>query len=214
MRVAGVLLGGGASTRFRAPKLEARWHGRRLLDIACANFLDAGLSPVVFAGSTRPDDLRVARAEAGARMIDTLRKGLGAFPDGPFAFAPADMPALHAGLVRELLEAFLSSGKEFLVPVFGGRRGHPAFARGKEPFLRLGDRDGAREVWRDAGDRILHYEVKTADILFDVDTPEDLLAMDDEATRRRRLEVRGDMRFGDESDGTRDTSGGSPPPER
>lgn len=193
MRVAGVLLGGGASTRFRAPKLEARWHGRRLLDIACANFLDAGLSPVVFAGATRPDDLRVVRAEGGARMIDTLRSALAAVPDGPFAFAPADMPALHAPLVKELLEAFLASGKDFLVPVHAGRRGHPAFARTKEPFLRLGEKEGAREVWREAGDALLHYEVATADILFDVDTPEDLLAMDDEATRRHRLAVRGEF---------------------
>ena len=193
MRVAGVLLGGGASTRFRAPKLEARWHGRRLLDIACANFVAAGLSPVVFAGATRPEDLHVVRVDGGARMIDTLRHGLGAIKDAPFAFAPADMPALHAGLVRELLEAFLASGRDFLVPVYGGRRGHPAFARKREPFLRLGDTDGAREVWRDAGDRIVHYEVKTADILFDVDTPEDLLALDDEATRRHRLVVRGDL---------------------
>jgi molybdenum cofactor cytidylyltransferase len=193
VQVAGVLLGGGASTRFRAPKLEACWHGRRLLDIACASFLEAGLSPVVFAGSQRPDDLRVVRAEPGARMIDTLRNALAALPEGPFAFAPADMPALHAGLVRELLEAFLAARAEFLVPVHAGRRGHPAFARSKEPFLRLGDRDGAREVWREAEGRILHYEVATADVLFDVDTPEDLLALDDEATRRRRLVARGDL---------------------
>lgn len=202
MRVAGVLLGGGASTRFRAPKLEARWHGRRLLDLACANFLDAGLSPVVFAGATRPDDLRVVRAEGGARMIDTLRSALALVPDMPFAFAPADMPALHAGLVRELLDAFLASGEDFLVPVFGDRRGHPAFARKKEPFLRLGDRDGAREVWHEAEGKILHYEVKTADILFDVDTPEDLLALDDEATRRHRLVTRGDL-YGTGSDFTK-----------
>jgi len=193
VRVAGVLLGGGASTRFRAPKLEALWHGKRLLDVACANFLDAGLSPVVFAGSSRPNDLHVVRVDGGERMIDTLRSALEHVPDGAFAFAPADMPALHAALVKELLEAFLASDKDFLVPVYDGRRGHPAFARSKEPFLRLGDEDGAREVWREAGDRILHYEVKTADILFDVDTPDDLLAMDDEATRRHRLVVRGDL---------------------
>jgi len=34
---------------------------------------------------------------------------------------------------------------------------------------------------------------KTADILFDVDTPEDLLAMTDATTRRRRLVARGDL---------------------
>jgi hypothetical protein len=35
--------------------------------------------------------------------------------------------------------------------------------------------------------------MKTPDILFDVDTPEDLLALDDEATRRHRLVTRGDL---------------------
>jgi len=193
VQVAGVLLGGGASTRFRAPKLEALWHGRRLIDIACGSFLDAGLAPVVFAGAIRPDDLRVVRAEAGARMIDTLRHALDALPDVAFAFAPADMPALAPGLVRELRDAFLAAGADYLIPVHAGRRGHPAFARHKEPFFRLGDEEGAREVWREAEGRILHYEVATADILFDVDTPEDLLAMADEATRRHRLVARGDL---------------------
>jgi len=164
VRVAGVLLGGGASTRFRAPKLEARWHGRRLLDIACANFLDAGLSPVVFAGTTRPDDLRVKRVEGGPRMIDTLRSALAAIPDMPFAFAPADMPALHAALVRELLEAFVVSGEDFLV-----RCSRPARAprvRAEEGSVPAARRQGRRrEVWREAKDRIVHYQMKTPDIL-------------------------------------------------
>jgi len=97
VRVAGVLLGGGASTRFRAPKLEALWHGKRLLDVACANFLGAGLSPVVFAGATRPNDPHVVRAEGGKRMIDTLRSALAHAPDGPFVEAPAAFAYMGEG---------------------------------------------------------------------------------------------------------------------
>ena len=80
------------------------------------------------------------------------------------------------------------------MPVHAGRRGHPAFARSKEPFLRLGDAGGARAVWQQAGDDLVHHEVATADVLFDVDTPQDLAAAGAEASRRQRLVARGDLR--------------------
>jgi len=187
MAIAGVLLGGGASRRFGAPKLEARLGDVRLLDLACGHFLDAGLDPVVFAGRGRPEDPRVRVVEPGAEMIDTLRNGLRALGDEAFAFAPADMPALSPELIRALAAAFDASAKPFLVPSFGGRRGHPAFARAKEPFFRLGDTGGAREVWRAAGKDLVHFEVGTTDVLFDVDVPEDLAAAGSEAARYRRL---------------------------
>ena len=171
MKIAGVLLGGGRSRRFGSNKLEARIGGRRLLDVACAHFLEAGLDPVVFCGRDRPEDARVRVVEPGAEMIDTLRNGLRAIPDMAFAFAPADMPRLAAELIRRLADAFSESGKPYLVPVCSGRRGHPAFARTKEPFWSVAQ---ARDAWRDAGDDLVHFEVDTPDILFDVDTPADL----------------------------------------
>jgi molybdenum cofactor cytidylyltransferase len=194
MVIAGVLLGGGASRRFGSNKLQEKLGGERLLDIACAHFLDAGLEPVVFAGDLLPKDPRVVVAAPGAHMIDTLRSGLAALPDVPFAFAPADMPALSPELIAALRDAFLAAGRPYLVPVHGGRRGHPAFAHTKEPFLRLGDRAGAREVWQQAGEDLVHEEVETADILFDVDTAEDLAAAGSAAARRQRLLARGDLR--------------------
>jgi CTP:molybdopterin cytidylyltransferase MocA len=191
--VAGVLLGGGASRRFGAPKLEALLEGERLLDRACRHFLEAGLGPVVFAGRGRPRDARVLVVEPGPTMIETLRSGLRALPPGPFAFAPADMPALAPDLVRELLQAFLASGRPYLVPVFEGRRGHPAFAASSRPFFELGDARGAREVWGAAGTGLVHHPVATADVLFDVDEPLDLAAAGSEEARRARLVERGTL---------------------
>ncbi|MDH3592502.1 MAG: NTP transferase domain-containing protein [Planctomycetota bacterium] len=190
MRVGGVLLGGGRSRRFGANKLEARLDGERLLDRACRHFLEAGLDPVVFVGAARPADARVLQAEPGAEMIDTLRAGLALLPDVPFAFAPADLPFLTPALIAELKEAFLASGRAFLVPSYGRRRGHPAFAREKRAFLKC---TTARDVWREAGDELVHHAVETADVLFDVDTPEDLAAASDPERRLRRLVDRGDL---------------------
>jgi len=193
VRVAGILLGGGRSRRFGAPKLEARVGGTRIVDLSCAHFLEAGLDPVVFCGDAAPEDPRVLRAPKGERMLDTLRRGLRAIPEGAFAFAPADMPFLDAALVASLRRAFEESGKRFLVPVHGGRGGHPAFARDPAAFLDPDLEGGARGVWRTAGGELLRVEVATADVLFDVDTPEDLAAAATTETRRARLVERGDV---------------------
>jgi len=179
--------------RFGSPKLEAELDGVRLLDVACAHFREAGLAPVIYAGRGDPSDPEIIVADPGAEMINTLRNGLRHLPFGPAAFAPADMPALTPDLIRSLVERFAESGAEYLVPVHEGRRGHPAFARSLDAFFRLGDHDGAREVWREAGDAVLHVEVDTADILFDVDTPADLASAGSAESRRARLIARGDL---------------------
>lgn len=193
MRVAGILLGGGASTRFGSPKLEARIDGARLVDRACAHFLEAGLDPVVFCGDAAPVDTRVLRAPRGERMLETLRSGLGVIPDGPFAFAPADHAFLAPDLIQRLIDAFEESGKRYLVPMFGGRGGHPAIARDGAAFLEPDLVGGARGVWQSAGDQLLRIEVDSADVLYDIDTQEDLAAAATAESRLARLVARDDL---------------------
>ncbi len=193
MRVAGILLGGGASIRFGSPKLEATIDGVRLVDRACAHFLDAGLDPVVFCGDAEPLDGRVQRAPRGERMLETLREGLAAIPEGPFAFAPADHAFLDPELIRDLLRAFETSERRYLVPVFGGRGGHPAFARDNIAFFDSALEGGARSVWRSAGDQLLRFEVDTADVLYDIDTKDDLAAATTPESRLARLVARDDL---------------------
>jgi len=127
-------------------------------------------------------------------MIESLRHGLEALPEGAFAFAPADMPALRPELLRELIDAFLGSGAAYLIPVYGVCRGHPAFAWRREFFFRHGEQGGAREIWRIVGEELNHHVVQTADVLFDVDTPEDLAAAGSAQSRRARLLARVDLR--------------------
>jgi len=193
MRVAGILLGGGESRRFGSPKLTAKLGGRRLVDIACENFLDAGFEPVIFCGDIAPDNEWVICAGRGDDMLATLRLGLDAAPEGPIAFAPADLPFLDPKLLKMLASEFGRCGRRYLVPTHGGRGGHPAFARDPAAFLDPTLAGGARAVWHAAGPDLVRYEVDTADILFDVDTPEDLAAAGSAESRRARLVERGDL---------------------
>jgi len=193
VRVAGILLGGGKSKRFGSNKLLERIDGRRLIDIACANFMDAGFEPVIFCGDAQPEDEWVICAPRGKWMLDTLRNGIGAAPEGPIAFAPADLPFLDPSLLKSLAAEFGRSGRGYLVPVYGGRGGHPAFARDPAAFLDPELRGGARVIWREAGADLLRYDVDSADILYDIDMPEDLAAAGSTESRRARLVERGDI---------------------
>jgi CTP:molybdopterin cytidylyltransferase MocA len=193
VRVAGILLGGGRSERFGAPKLEARFEGVRLIDRACANFLDAGLDPVVFCGDLEPSDARVLRAPRGDSMLETLNHGLRAVPSGAFAFAPADLPFLDPDLIAQLRLEFEATGCRYLIPVHAGRGGHPAFARDAAAFLDPDMEGGARAVWRSAGPDLIRFEVETCDVLYDIDTPDDLTAAASAESRRARLLERGEF---------------------
>ncbi|MEM8882644.1 MAG: NTP transferase domain-containing protein [Planctomycetota bacterium] len=193
MAVAGILLGGGRSERFDGDKLAATIDGVRVLDRACAHFLEAGLEPVVFCGAHVPADPRVLRAPRGARMLETLRHGIEAIGARPFAFAPADLAFLAPDVIRTLCATFEERGVRYLVPVHGGRGGHPAFARDAAAFLDPALEGGARGVWRRAGDELLRLPVETADILYDIDTRADLAAAGTAESRRARLVEKGDL---------------------
>jgi len=193
MRIAGILLGGGLSRRFGSPKLAATLDGRRLIDVACENFLEAGFEPVIFCGDLTPESEWVVCAGRGDDMLATLRFGLAAAPEGPIAFAPADLPFLDPKLLSRLTAEFGRCGRRYLIPTFGGRGGHPAFVRDPAAFLAPELQGGARTVWREAGADLVRLEVETADILFDVDTPEDLAAAGSAESRHARLVERGDL---------------------
>ena len=50
-----------------------------------------------------------------------------------------------------------------------------------------------RTVWRGAGSDLVRLEVDSADVLYDIDTPDDLAASGTPESRRRRLVERGDL---------------------
>ncbi|MGD1146788.1 MAG: NTP transferase domain-containing protein [Thermoanaerobaculaceae bacterium] len=130
--VAGLILAGGAGTRFGGPKAFGRLPDGRSFLAACADTLAAaGVSPVL---ATLP----VATAPAGEHglevlplpatglpMFESLRIGLGRLLgdirwDRVVVF-PVDHPLVRAETVRTLA----ATGTVAAIPVHRGKRGHP-----------------------------------------------------------------------------------------
>ncbi len=102
--------------------------------------------------------------------LENLEPGAGAC-----LFWPVDLPAVSAGLVRDLVSLFRASRALMALPQCGGRAGHPVIIR-RELFRELLDADpglGAKPVvLRHRGETVF-LETAEDSVLRDIDTPED-----------------------------------------
>jgi molybdenum cofactor cytidylyltransferase len=88
---------------------------------------------------------------------------------------PADHPALDAAVVRRLLEARAQAQHTIVLPAFEGKRGHPALIDwGHVAAVRaLPPGQGLNVYFRQQQGQTLEVPVASADVLSDLDTPED-----------------------------------------
>ena len=193
MRVVAILLAAGSSTRFGGEKLLVPWRGRPLYEHA----LDALLaSPavvetivVVQPGFPVPPALPrcrfVINPDHAEGMGSSLRAGVRAAPGDADAYlvALADMPGITPALIASLVTCHAAAGKPIVVPVCGGRRGHPVMiAAGlRDPLLAVTGDVGAREIIGAHPEWIGEFETDDAAVFFDVDLPADLAVGEGEA---------------------------------
>lgn len=112
-------------------------------------------------------------------MLSSVRCGLRVLPQQAEAVLVAlgDQPAISSELVHEMVEAFRTTDKSILVPVYAGRRGHPLlFAKHyRDEILTSFDDVGLRGLLRAHPDDVFELKVSTPTVLSDMDCPEDYL---------------------------------------
>lgn len=194
-RLHAIVLAAGAGSRFGGGKLLAPFRGRPLI----AHALDAALAAPVEQRLIMTPQTDAALQEAVRRwsesvslawrlhviagdfsegMAATLRRALGHLPpdaDGAFVFL-GDMPRIPHAMLSRLAEAF--EGHSAAAPVHQGRRGHPVLLRAAlfPELLTLTGDEGARAVLDRLGPALALVPTDDPGVLFDVDTPEHLVA--------------------------------------
>jgi molybdenum cofactor cytidylyltransferase len=168
-----LVLGSGRGERFRASggtvhKLDAPLHGKRLLEHVIAAVEESGLSWHL-ERSSHPG------------MGDTIAAAVraSAHADG-WLVLPADLPLVRAETLRHVAHAVNTHAA--VVPRWRGQRGHPVgFSKAcKEALLALSGDGGANSVVRmhAAHGRVAWLDVEDQGCVLDVDTVEDLLALE------------------------------------
>lgn len=110
-------------------------------------------------------------------MLESLRCGLRALPAAAetVLVCPGDQPTLEARLVGRLLEEFRTRRSGILVPVHGGRRGHPLVvaAHYRDELLTRHDGVGLRGLLQCHAEDVSEWVSDDASVLDDLDTPGD-----------------------------------------
>ena len=179
--IAAIVLAAGLSRRMGRPKLLLELRGAPVIRRTVEGLLGAGLDDLVVV--VGPAAVAVVQALAGlplrfavnpapeAGQAGSVVAGVRALPTGATAalIALGDQPSLPAAVVPRLLEAFHSTGKPIVAPVYRDGRGNPVlFASSLFPELLAlhGDR-GARAIVEQDPERV-------AAVVFDIAMPRDL----------------------------------------
>ena len=121
----------------------------------------------------------VTNPDPAGDMLSSVRCGLRALPPGCKAalVALGDQPAITAGLVGRMVRALRVSGRGIVVPVYGGKRGHPILFSERyfrEVLIRRGDL-GLRGLLRAHPEDVFELPADSDSVLSDMDYPQDYL---------------------------------------
>ena len=109
-------------------------------------------------------------------MLSSVQAGFAALPReaGAAVVFLGDQPFVSAAVVARLCEASARSPRSIVLPVVGGRRGHPVLIPSVfcDEIPSLSPEVGLRELIRRHGQNILEVAVEEEDILLDIDDPE------------------------------------------
>jgi molybdenum cofactor cytidylyltransferase len=114
-------------------------------------------------------------------MLSSVQAGFRALPADATAAVVmlGDQPFLPSRVVDSVIGAYEAGGKGIVVPTFQGRRGHPVLVdlKYRDEVLAFDPADGLRRLMRAHPGDILEVEAGDANILRDLDTPEDYAAL-------------------------------------
>ena len=189
VRVGGVILAAGSSSRFGAPKQLLEFHGEMLVQRIVRAAQEGGCSPVVVVTGESHEPITAAvtdlhplviRNENSMRGIGTsIRVGVEQLVDrdiDAIVLLTCDQPAVDLRVVCALIKEHGRSGRPIVASHYANTLGIPAlFHRSLfDELLRLPDERGAKTLIEKDPSRVAQVDFPNG--VFDLDTPEDLLA--------------------------------------
>lgn len=191
---AGVILAAGSSSRMGKDKALLDWHGKTFLIAAIESLVpftqmvivvgganSEALKPGVWSQSaslvTNPDPARGQFSSLRIGLQEVLNHGRDAA-----IITHVDRPPASPSTIQALQVAFgfhSKAGKWAIVPQYGEKHGHPIVAGREmiEAFLKADAATTARAVEHANQDRIVYLPVEDANVVANVNTPEEYAAL-------------------------------------
>ena len=193
IRVAGIILAAGCSSRMGSPKQLLPFKGTTILDQVVSHALDSDLDSVVVVLGNAAETIQkrvdltcvgvVENLDHAEGQSSSLKKGLAAVADGceGAMFLLGDQPLVGHETINLLIQTFLGALPPIVAPFYRGKRGNPVIIH-QDLFPMIdtltGD-TGARKLFDLYREAILAVDTRDSGILFDVDTQEDFQKLQD-----------------------------------
>jgi molybdenum cofactor cytidylyltransferase len=189
LKIGGILLAAGGSTRLGQPKQFLEFEGKTLLRRAAEAMCSSVCDPVVAVVGAEKERAEAELADLRIRvcfnqdwrsgMSSSIKVGLEELllidrNIDAAVITLCDQPFVDAQTINQLAQTFAETRKEVVAAKYGGVVGVPALfspAMFDALFKLEGDK-GARDLIRDRNASIATIEIKEAAI--DIDTPEDM----------------------------------------
>jgi len=186
--VGAVVLSAGASFRMGSPKALLKIGGETFLQHIVGVLRSCGVRDMAIVLGSGAAEIRTSLTWFGGTVVHNERWqqgqltsilcGLDALlPLGPegLLICPVDRPLITPLLVRTLLDYFENSKDKIVVPLYRGRRGHPAiFPRKMFDMLRTAPLTvGARHLLRTSPSEVHEVPTEEEGAVVNIDTPSD-----------------------------------------
>ncbi|MBI3950813.1 MAG: nucleotidyltransferase family protein [Acidobacteria bacterium] len=195
MRIDGIILAAGLSTRFGRPKQLAEWRGQPLILHAAETALGSRLRNVIVVIGHVADQVRAALNPVAERpnlkvvynpeyeegRASSIRYGLKALPkDAPAAmFLAGDQPLIGPELINALIDTFIQRRPLICYPVSGLTRSNPTiFAAALFPeLMRLTGDVGGSALIEKYKSRVCEHPIPSLGTTADVDQEDDFQSL-------------------------------------
>jgi len=185
--ITAVILAAGYSRRMGCFKPLLKIGKQTIIERTVSLFKDAGINDIrVVVGHCR-GRIEPILEKAGIRAIINKENSPEMFSSvlatiknlepevQALAILPVDIPLVRQWTIRYLIKRNRSDGDSILIPSFQGKRGHPVIMPAKyfSVIKRWTGKDGLRGALKQLADHTVSVAVADANILFDIDLPED-----------------------------------------
>ena len=166
-----------------------KWGNKTVIEASIDNLRRSRLDEIIVVLGHRASEIRERLAGKGIQyainpdytvgMLSTIKTGWAEISPQAEAvmIALVDQPMVPASVIDAIIARYLRNGRKIAVPVFQGRRGHPAiFSRDLEDeLMRLDETspEGMRALVAAYPDEVLEVPVESSSVVEDIDQPED-----------------------------------------
>ena len=184
-----IILAAGESKRMGSPKMLLPFHGGTMLERVISNVRASAVNKIlVVLGSDNDKVLTlVERSSANHCMNENYTNGMLSSVKCGFRSLPqnfravlifqGDQPLISPDTINNVIKAHQTSGKEILIPIFEGKRGHPLMVGKKfrKEIETMESDQGLKALSARHPEEVFEVETDDPGILKDFDTYDEYL---------------------------------------